>query len=75
VNCLILVTNYRLEPFGTMRVDQLQNDREPRSHITELEDKRTLATSDLQNGSPQELSDTLSSGEKELKQVLGSHGL
>lgn len=71
VNCLTPVTNSRLEPSGTMRGDQPQNDREPRSHITELEDKRTLATSGLQNGSPQELSDTPSSGEKEMKQVLG----
>jgi hypothetical protein len=71
MNCLTPVTNSRLGPSGTMRGDQPQNDREPRSHITELEDKHTLATSGLQNGSPQELSDTPSSGEKEMKQVLG----
>jgi Na+/H+ antiporter NhaD/arsenite permease-like protein len=70
-NCLTLVINYRLEPFSIMRGDQPQNDREPRSQITELENKRTLATSDLQNGPPQELPDTLSSGEKEMQQVLG----
>jgi Na+/H+ antiporter NhaD/arsenite permease-like protein len=72
-DCWIFVTNHRPEPSVAIfapTADQPQNDRPSIGEMTKLEDKQALATSDCHNAPPQELSDTASSRETDVKQEL-----